>query len=196
MIDINLLLAWGASSKKYEKGTCIFMEGDMPRYYFQIQEGEVEMFNTSNEGKIFTQGIFHSGQSFGEPPMFIAETYPATAIAVADTILFRLPVDTFMQLLSEYRGLEREFLKLLAQRIYHKAIVARGVANCTPEERLCSLLAHLKKYHYQGLKETYIPLTRQQLANLCGLRVETVIRTLSSMNKKGLLQIKNHKLYV
>ncbi len=196
MIDVNLLLAWGASSRKYAKGTCIFMEGEMPRYYYQLEYGQVEMFNANADGKVFTQGVFHDGQSFGEPPLFINEPYPASALAVADTIVLRVPRETFFQLLQEYRGIEREFLRILSLRVYHKALVARSIVNCSPELRLKELLLFLRKYEFCGSGKTHIQLTRQQLANLCGLRVETVIRTLATMKKKGLVDIVNRKLYV
>ena len=47
-----------------------------------------------------------------------------------------------------------------------------------------------------GLNSEYIvPLTRQQMANLTGLRVETVIRTIKLMEKNNLLKIKKGLIY-
>lgn len=40
-----------------------------------------------------------------------------------------------------------------------------------------------------------IPFTRRQLANLTGLRWETVIRTVKKMEKENVLKIKNGKIY-
>ncbi|MEF9477344.1 helix-turn-helix domain-containing protein [Chryseobacterium sp. 1B4] len=40
-----------------------------------------------------------------------------------------------------------------------------------------------KQYSYE------VPLTRQQIANLTGLRVETVIRTVKKMEKKDIIKI-------
>ncbi|MBN9337629.1 MAG: winged helix-turn-helix domain-containing protein, partial [Chryseobacterium sp.] len=39
-----------------------------------------------------------------------------------------------------------------------------------------------------------IPLTRQQMASLTGLRVETTIRTLKSMEKDNIVKIRNRKI--
>jgi CRP-like cAMP-binding protein len=39
-----------------------------------------------------------------------------------------------------------------------------------------------------------IPFTRQQLADMTGLRVETVIRTVKKMEKDGKLKIEGHKI--
>ena len=75
-IDIDLLTAWGGTSKIYKKGEIVFHEGDLARCYYQIIKGEVKMFNVNHEGKEFMQGIFSDGQSFGEPPVIINKPYP------------------------------------------------------------------------------------------------------------------------
>lgn len=194
-VDSNLLITWGASSKMYDKGECIFREGESPRYYFQVEQGEVEMYNTNTEGRSFVQGIFHDGDSFGEPPLFIEEKYPATAVATKHTVVLRLPKERFFKVLEEYRAIEREFLRILARRTFRKSMLARGLVNCGPEERLLTMLDEIKKELPESSGRQLIPYTRQQLANLCGLRVETVIRTLSDMNRRNLVQIQDRKLY-
>ncbi|WP_369791989.1 helix-turn-helix domain-containing protein [Sediminibacterium sp. C3] len=40
-----------------------------------------------------------------------------------------------------------------------------------------------------------MPFTRQQLADFTGLRVETVIRTLSKLSERNKVKIIDHKLY-
>ncbi len=78
-IDTDLLIAYGAVAKKYDKGDFVFYEGDPCRFYYQILEGKVKMCNYNDEGRIFIQGLFSAGDSFGEPPLFINELYPACA---------------------------------------------------------------------------------------------------------------------
>jgi len=41
-----------------------------------------------------------------------------------------------------------------------------------------------------------VPFTRQQLADMTGLRVETVIRTVKQLQKEGKLEIKEHKIFL
>lgn len=68
--------------------------------------------------------------------------------------------------------------------------------NHTPEERLLSFLDDYKKKHYTTGEKIEIPFTRQEIANFTGLRVETVIRTLSVMRTKKQVEIINRKLYI
>jgi hypothetical protein len=57
-IDPDILITWGAIAKKIKKGEFIFHEGDYARFYFQILEGTIKMFNTNLDGKEFTQSEF------------------------------------------------------------------------------------------------------------------------------------------
>ena len=64
------------------------------------------------------------------------------------------------------------------------------------EHRLQSLLGYLKKERgIPAEKEYPVPFTRQQLADMTGLRVETVIRTIKSMEQKGILEIIEGKIF-
>jgi hypothetical protein len=40
-------------------------------------KGNVRMYKTNDAGKKYTQGLFCIGTGFGEPPLFIDETYQA-----------------------------------------------------------------------------------------------------------------------
>ena len=194
-IDNDLLIAYGAVAKKYYKGDFIFYEGDQCRFYFQIVEGSVKMCNYNNEGRIFIQGIFTKGNSFGEPPLFIDGLYPACAQAEKDTIIYKLSKDTLFKLLADYPPLQMQFIINFAQRLYEKSSTNKNIISPHPEERIISFLKRYKKDNNLGEEKILIPYKRQQIADFLGLRVETVIRTLLKMEESGKVEIKKHKLY-
>ncbi|MFN8324582.1 Crp/Fnr family transcriptional regulator [Flavobacterium sp.] len=192
-IDLDLLFSYGAIAKEYKKNDVIFYEDDMANFYFQVVEGCVRMFNSNDEGKEFTQGYFCEGQSFGEPPIFIDEKYPATAVAFQDCKIIKLAKDKFLKILDEYPSIQKQFLRLLAQRIHSKAKTSKDIINQKPEFRIVAFLNANKKYTSD--KKEVVPFTRQEIANFTGLRVETVIRTLSKMKADKKIDIINHKIY-
>lgn len=194
-IDTDILIAWGAVPKKFRKNEMIFREGDKPRYYYQIVSGKVKMFNSSNETKELTQGIFSEGESFAEPPIFIDEIYPANAVTLTDTVIMRILKERFLQLLDEYPALQRKFLELFSKRIYAKALLARELVSSSPEDRIRNFLQHYKKKHSDVPDRVHIGVTRQEIANSTGLRVETVIRTLQKMRTKNIVSIIDKKLF-
>ncbi len=193
-IDLDLLFTWGAIAKEYKKGEMIFCEEEVANFYFQIIEGSIRMYNSNDEGKEFTQGYFYEGQSFGEPPLFINEVYPSTAVAFHDSVIIKLSKEKFLKILDEYPSIQKLFLNLMCHRIHSKAKTSKDIINQKPEFRIIAFLNAHKKGRKTNLKEQ-VPFTRQEIANFTGLRVETVIRTLCKMAKTKKVEIINHKIY-
>jgi CRP/FNR family transcriptional regulator len=83
----------------------------------------------------------------------------------------------------------------MATRVYEKAMVSRSIVNCKPENRVLALLDRHKE-RLKAIKEkSLISLTRQEIANHTGLRVETVIRTINKLARDKTLEIRDHKIY-
>lgn len=198
MIDHASLLNSGAVLKKYKRGEFLFQEGSIARYYYQVHLGEIKMNNYNQEGKEYIQGIFAKEKSFGEPPLFADFKYPANAEAIVDSEVWQLPKEKFLKLLEENPDIHHKFTSTLALRLYYKAIMVSEISTQEPEHRILRILDYFKKNSNLSTTEsnTYkVELTRQQLADLTGLRVETVIRSIKKLEQKGELFIKDRKVY-
>lgn len=197
MIAIELLEKYGGIRKNYKSGELIFEEGNQPFNYYQIISGEVKMNNYNDEGKEFIQGIFYKNHCFGEPPLFIEQLYPANAIAVIDCELISVTKEKFLELLRNNSEISLNIIKNLSQRLYYKSVMASEISSQDPEHRILRFIDYsIEQSNFK--KETAgfpIHFTRQQIADLTGLRVETVIRAIKSLEKKGDLKIINRKVY-
>ena len=195
-IDTDLLYTWGAVAKKVPKNSIIFFENDAAISYYQILEGTVKMSYTNEDGKDLTVGIFNEGNSFGEPPLFIGQPYPASAIAQTDCVILKLSKTNFFSFLEENPEMQFKILKLFAWKIYNKIVFSKNIVNQKPEYRIQYFLDNFKKQHNIASSiKMRIPYTRQEIADFTGLRVETVIRTISLMNKNKKIEIVDHKLF-
>lgn len=195
-IDIDTLLAWGAAYKKVAAGEFIFREGMESSFYYQLVSGKVRWMNINEEGKEFIQTIIEPDECFGELPLFDDEPFAANAVADEDSVIIRLHRTTFHQMLKENPELHFEFTKLLAQRLRFKFLILKELANHNPESSISTLLNYFKQTRKNICSKcNRINLTRQQIADMTGLRVETVIRTMKSMQSKGALQIIKGKVY-
>lgn len=197
MVSEDLLIEFGGEKKIFEKDDYLFREGTKAHFYFHIISGEIKMNNFHENGKEFIQSIFSKGRSFGEPPLFIDIVYPANAVAINRAEVILLDKKAFLELLLAHPQVHLEVTKGLAQRLYYKAIMASEISSEEPEHRILTVLDYLKTEVYE-LSEPFaykVELTRQQIADLTGLRVETVIRATKSLEKKNELKIKSRKLY-
>jgi CRP-like cAMP-binding protein len=197
MIAIDLLEKYGALKKSFDKNEIIFEDGHLPTHYYQIISGEVKMSNYNDDGREFIQGIFYKGHSFGEPPLFLNQNYPANAITVEDAEVLVLPKNSFMKLLEENATVSIKIIENLAQRLYYKSVMAAEMSTQEPEHRVLKLIDHgIAYFNFTKDENGYlINFTRQQIGDLTGLRVETVIRTIKALEKKGVLKIINRKVY-
>jgi CRP/FNR family transcriptional regulator, cyclic AMP receptor protein len=195
-IDINLLLALGAVYKKVEKGEMIFMEGTRCNFYHQLVSGSIRWSNVNYEGKEYLQDLVEEGECFGELPLFDDGVYAASAVADEDALVIKLHRDTFHQLLLDHPDIHFRFSHLLAERLRFKFFMLKELVGKEPEERISSLIKYLKNTHHNVCSDCgRLKLTRQQIANMTCLRVETVIRAMRSMHERGEICIRKGKVY-
>lgn len=197
MIPKELLLDKKAYFFVAQKDDYIFSEDEPASFYFQVISGTVKMSSYSESGQEFIQGIFKSGQSFGEPAIFGDFPYPNNAIATEISEIARLPKDVFYELLQQHFDIHKKFTSLFSNRLRYKAILLKEISSYCPDHVIMTLLKYLRdNSDVKEKAQFYIPFTRQQIADMTGLRVETVIRTVKKLQKDGKLEIKQHKIYL
>ena len=196
MISEELLALYGAEKVHVKKKEVLFEINTLPRYYYQVISGTLKMNNFNEDGKEFIQGIFSNGDSFGEPPLFGNLFYPAYAEAVEDSEILQLEKSKFFQLLEEHPESHLKLTQTLASRLHYKATMAAEISSEKAEHRLLKLIDYFKIHlHKISQEEEYlVELSRQQMADLTGLRVETVIRAVKSLEKKKEIKLQEHKI--
>ncbi|GAB4185649.1 MAG: Crp/Fnr family transcriptional regulator [Thermoflexibacter sp.] len=197
VIAPHILQQYEASLNRFVKGEYIFHENWQAHFYFQVEEGIVKMCN-EGEKNDFIQGIFLQGESFGEPPLFADFPYPASACAVCDTKIWVLRKDNFFALIKENPDAHLNLTKTLALRLRYKSFVLRDINTNTPEDRILTIIDYFKQkipFEKRGDGFYEVPFTRQLLADMAGLRVETVIKKITELAESGFLEIRQHKIF-
>jgi CRP/FNR family transcriptional regulator, cyclic AMP receptor protein len=195
IIPEEILTEYSAQVIHFNKDDYVFFEDENPDYYYQIKSGSVKMSSFSTDGQEFIQGIFYEGQSFGEPAIFGGFPYPSNAIAMTESILFRLNVTVFFELLKNHFDLHRKFNLILAERLRYKSTILKEISSYSPDHIIMTLLRYIRGREQADTDHPYIiPYTRQQIADMTGLRVETVIRTIKRLQEEKKLEIREHKI--
>lgn len=197
IINEDLLIAFGGEYETYPANTVIFSEGSQPKFYFQIVNGNVELNNYHEDGKEFTQNILSDGQSFGESLLFNDQPYPMNAIATTECRILKLSKSDFLDLISQNKKVSFDMFKCLSDRLYYKYLMLFSITSSNPAYKIRALMDYIKGYNSSAIpKHSFlVPFTRRQIANLTGLRIETVIRTIKKMENEKILKIENRKIY-
>ena len=172
--------------KCFAKGEMIYNEGDIARYYYEIKAGEVKIVKCNDDGKDFIQAVYKANESFGLPLVFFDKTYPAAAYAHTNCEVFVVPKNQFLALLENNYEFHFSITKMLSEQLLFKTIMLQEVANEEGEHCLITLIHYLLEQKKGTDDKLYI--TKQQLANMTGLRVETVIRIMKNIEEKGMIK--------
>jgi CRP-like cAMP-binding protein len=190
MIPEELLKHHKAAIIHLHRNDMLFQHGDSAVSFYIVKTGKIKMSAYSNDGKEFVQGYFTDGQSFGEPPFFSGTAYPASAVAVEESAVWKISRADFLQLLKENFDLILQLMQTLCHRLIYKSTMLTEIATQEAEHRLITLIQYLVEHTDVGPEgPVKISFTRQQLADMTGLRVETVIRSVKSLEQKRMLEI-------
>jgi len=191
-IPPTVLAQYEARLQRFGKKAPIFSEGQEAVCFFQLESGLVKMTNYS-ANRDRTQKFFFPGESFGEPPLLNQFAYPAAAVAVAESEVWMLNRADFFELLNQNPEAHLGLTRHLCNRLLYKNMLLRSATEHGPNERVMLLL----RFYQRQLKrpgDFLVPFTRQEMADMLGLRVETVIRACLALCKQGKLKRVDRKL--
>ncbi|CAD7814980.1 cAMP-activated global transcriptional regulator CRP [Chryseobacterium aquaeductus] len=196
MINEDLLFSYSAEYKNFKTNDVIFEAGDKPLFYYQITSGKVKINNFNDNGKEFIQGIVGTDENLILTALFTGRPYPLSAQAIEDCQLIRLPKQNFLNLLKQNPEHYVTMVNYISENMYYKYIMLQSLSFQNPENKLKTLMNYLKDQHQDQSPYSFqIPYTRQQLASITGLSVETVIRVIKIMEKNEILKIQNRKIF-
>jgi CRP/FNR family cyclic AMP-dependent transcriptional regulator len=197
MLDINLLLERGGSFREFGTGEIIFNQGTSALFYYQLISGRVRWSTLMDNGNEVLYNMVEPGQSFGELPIFDGFEYAASAIAEVPSKVIRLRIESFQELLAERADLYALFTRLFAERLRYHFFLSNILSTNSPEYILTSLIGYFNKHGLYICQDcNRLMLTRQQLANIAGLRVETVIRTIKQLQSQEKLEVIKGKVII
>ncbi|MCW3170272.1 Crp/Fnr family transcriptional regulator [Chryseobacterium sp. 09-1422] len=195
----ELLQTIGATEENYNPGDYIFHENSSPQFYYQIVTGEVKLSNHNSDGKEFIQNILSCEDALGESMLFTEKGYPTNAIALTRCTIIKVAKITLLNYLANKPELYLNICNSLAERLNQKFLLMQKISSPNAAERLKEVIEVMKKEQNHNNVQPFtfeVPVTRQQLASLTGLCLETTIRTIKKMERENILRIRNRKIII
>ena len=183
-------LAAVAKLRSYTKGEALFSEGDPSSSLFTLVDGRVKVVKLLPAGKEVILELFGPGDPVGAVAAYEARPYPASAVALEDTLAIVVPSAAFFQLLETCPTLVKGLLVGLSLRLVELTRRIAEVAGSRVEARFAMLFLKLAERMGERRDSAvfiHLALSRQDLADLAGTTIETAIRIMSRWNKEGVL---------
>ncbi|RVV98274.1 Crp/Fnr family transcriptional regulator [Mesobaculum littorinae] len=180
-----------AASRRFEEGATVFREGHDADRFFLLLDGYLRVVRSTPGGDQVIVLHISPGQLFGIAPALQRDTYPATAIAAAESIALSWPVRLWSDFADAYPGFATETYKTLGERIGQVQQTLTEMATQAVEKRVAA--AVLRMVNQSGRKadggiEIAFPVTRQNIADMTGTTLHTVSRLLSGWEKAGMVE--------
>lgn len=172
------------------RGAYLFREGASADALYFPAEGRIKVIRETEDGQEVILRVLSPGEILGGAGGWGAATYPATAIAVEDAVVLRLPTSAFAALLGTHPDLGLALVRELAARLREAESRIIELQTQRAERRLAwTLLRLANKTGVRSATGIAIttPLTRQDLAELTGTTIGTVSRTISAWERRGLV---------
>lgn len=181
-----------------EAGGTLFYEGDTANSVYNLTSGTLRLSKLLADGRRQIAGFLFPGDFLG---ITMEDEHAFTAEAVTAAELCRFPRPRFDDFVDAHPHLERRLYALAAHELAaaRRQIVLLG--RKTAAERVASFLLMLARRASEecddGMldEEVVLPMSRNDIADYLGLRIETVSRELSALRSACLIQLtETHKV--
>ena len=184
-------IARAASIRQYERGDTIFEQGTPSGAFYTIASGRVKIFKMMPTGKDIILEVFGTGDPLGAVAVYDGRPFPASAVAMEDTICVVIPRAVFFSLLEQHPSLVRGLMLGLTLRLVELTNRLAELSGGRIEPRFARLFVKLAgEMGRPGRGGTFIPLalSRQELADMTGTTIETCIRIMSRWGKQEIVR--------
>ncbi len=204
--DLDAILAL-ASVRRVPDGTAIFEQGAEATEFFTLLHGRLKVVQTTQDGQQVVVRHVSPGEIFGIARAMRRTDYPATAIAVVDSLALAWPSSQWDAFIARSPVLAMNALQTVGQRLQDAHTRIRELSTEEVERRVAHAI--LRLVHQAGKKTEEgilidFPVTRQDIAEMTGTTLHTVSRVMTAWEAKGLVASARkkvvvrdaHKLYV
>jgi CRP-like cAMP-binding protein len=183
--ELNLLES-SASLKKVQKGEKIFSESHDASAFFIIVSGKVKIYKVSTDGKEHTLHIHSPGDLVAEAAIFNSMVYPASCIALEDSILVRISRKGFLDMIKKHPELALKMMSGYSKRLRQFVAKIEELSLKDMKSRLANYLLENSKVE-KGITVCQLKYSKKELSSLLGTIPETLSRSFAFLKQKGLI---------
>jgi len=186
-------------SRKYAAGEIVFSEGEPCAGLYVVESGSIRIFKSSAGGREQVLSIEGPGGSVAELPVFDGGNYPASVVAIEDSVLLFVSKQDFQGLCLAHPDVALKVLRVVGARLRRLVGIIEELSFTTVRHRLSAYLLRLAQKEGKrvvGGTEVMLPANNQELAAQIGTVRELVSRNLSRLQAEGVLNIEGRSVVI
>ena len=189
--DLNRLDALLVRDAELDATDSLFAQGDRLQAIYAIREGSTKLVVSDQDGFEQILGFYYPGDLIGLDG-FAEQSYQCTAIALEPTTVCRIPLERLDTLVDQIPSLRHQLMRLMGQALTEEEQRLLTLGRKNSEGRIASLLLSLsRRLAGRGMSAERVPLAmkRADMANFLSMRLETVSRSLTRLQRDGVIEI-------
>jgi CRP/FNR family transcriptional regulator, nitrogen oxide reductase regulator len=197
-VDLDTILR-EARSIRLVKNSAVFQQGEDAHSFFLLLHGHVRASKTTPAGEQIVVRYIAPGEIFGVATAIGLQRYPATALAVDDSVVLAWPSGSWPRLVARFPALATNTLQTVGARLQETHARVIEMSTQQVEQRIAHALLRLVQQSGRKVEhgiEIDFPISRQDIAQMTGTTLHTVSRTLSAWEARGLVQSSRQKIVV
>jgi CRP-like cAMP-binding protein len=187
--DLRAVLSM-ARTRRVERKSAVFKQGQPAQEFFLLLHGHLKVSQTTAGGRDVIVRIVEPGEPYGIAVALGRSNYPATAIAMEESITLAWPSSAWPIIVERVPILGANALKTLGQRVQDAHTQVREISTEEVERRVAHLLLRLAKQAEPASGEEAdldFPITRREIAAMTGTTLFTVSLVISGWEQQGLV---------
>lgn len=196
--ELTLIDELVATRRKIKRGATLFRNGENFEALYAIRTGVFKTCVVAEDGRDQVTGFQMAGEIIGLDGI-VNDRHTCDAIALEDAEVCVMPFDKISELSRVVDALQRHLHRIMSREIVREHGVMLLLGTMHAEERVAAFLLNLvQRLHARGFSrsELVLRMTRQEIGNYLGLKLETVSRTFSRFAAQGLIEVRQRHVRI
>jgi CRP/FNR family transcriptional regulator, cyclic AMP receptor protein len=172
--------------------TRVFEAGDEAHEVLIVAAGAVKLTRVSTEGRELVVAVREEGAILGELAAIDGGVRSTSATTLVSVELIAVPFDDFRALLDTRASIVRALLDVLAERLRESTDRVLELGTADALTRVCRRLVEFADAKPGAVGDSAVlrvPLTQQEMASICGLSREAVVKALKTLRNLGWIDV-------
>jgi CRP/FNR family transcriptional regulator len=187
-----------ATRRRVKRGGLLFRTGDPFTSLYAVRTGFFKTCIAADDGRDQVTGFQMAGEIIGLDGI-VNDRHSCDAVALEDAEVCVMPFDRIGELSREVGALQHHLHRVMSREIVREHGVMLLLGTMRAEERLAAFLLNLaQRLQARGFSasELVLRMTRQEIGNYLGLKLETVSRTFSRFAEEGLIEVRHRHVRI
>jgi CRP-like cAMP-binding protein len=165
-------------------GDCLFHQGDTAAAFFIMVDGWMKLYRITMDGDEAIIHILTKGESIAESVALTGDRYAATAEAVSDVRLVRIPADYLVRCIREMPDVALAMIASASQRLHRLVLEIEQLKAQSGIQRVADFLSALCPPG-PGPHMITLPYDKTLIAGRLGIKPESLSRAFAKLRRVG-----------